>query len=215
MYRSLITMGTFVAVTVALIILQPAPRSTVTQPAALETGAQATAPAAEEVQMAAIRPKPRPQPIIRAMEPAEAPEKPLVVPAGDAKPQRTGDEVLFSAFTVERPTLLTTTARDGEGRLMPTVRATLAPAPIATRAASTPLDLAPLPATVENAAVEDTPTRAVHVVRAGDSLTALSVHYFGSPEGHDDIRAANRHTLGGGDTLRVGQILRIPDLGAL
>ncbi|MEL6550964.1 MAG: LysM peptidoglycan-binding domain-containing protein [Pseudomonadota bacterium] len=214
MYRSLITMGTFVAVTVALIILQPAPQSTGTRPAALQAGAQATA-VAEDLQMAAIRPKPRPQPIIRAMEPAEAPEKPLVVPAEDAKPQRAGDEVLFSAFTIERPALLTTTARDGEGRLMPTVRATVAPPPIATRAATTPLDLAPLSAPVGLSAVEDTPTRAVHIVRAGDSLTALSVLYFGSPEGRDGIREANRHTLGGGDTLRVGQILRIPDLGAL
>jgi nucleoid-associated protein YgaU len=49
-----------------------------------------------------------------------------------------------------------------------------------------------------------------HVVAEGDSLSRLSLRYFGTTSRWQDIFNANRDVLQGANSLRVGQRLRIP-----
>ncbi|MEL6914545.1 MAG: LysM peptidoglycan-binding domain-containing protein [Pseudomonadota bacterium] len=234
MSRSMIIMAIFAVVTASLIVLQPA-RTPAPLPPLPETARRAeTAPAVPEAAptlSAAIRPKLRPQPIIRALDPAAPPDRPEVVPAVTEEPGETdgsgtedvaprGDVVLFAALAAERPTLLTLTARGPDGRLRP---APLALDPgdwgVASRAAGTPLDLAaasPLsgPET-RRARLRQAPTRAVHRVRAGETLQAISRRYYGAPNRAGTIAEANRRIVGETGLVSAGQVLRIPDLDGL
>jgi nucleoid-associated protein YgaU len=49
-----------------------------------------------------------------------------------------------------------------------------------------------------------------HVVVEGDSLTRISMLYYGTPTRWQDIYQANRETLSEANALRPGQQLRIP-----
>ena len=66
---------------------------------------------------------------------------------------------------------------------------------------STPASPAPAPA----AAV----TR-IHTVGEGDSLTRISLRYYGTPNRWQEIYDANRDVLKGENALRPGQRLKIP-----
>jgi nucleoid-associated protein YgaU len=50
----------------------------------------------------------------------------------------------------------------------------------------------------------------IHVVAEGDSLTRISVRYYGTSNRWQEIYDANRELLRGENTLRPGQRLRIP-----
>jgi len=54
------------------------------------------------------------------------------------------------------------------------------------------------------------PAARLHVVAEGDSLTRISVRYYGTTNRWQEIYEANRETLRGENTLRPGQRLRIP-----
>ncbi len=54
------------------------------------------------------------------------------------------------------------------------------------------------------------PAARLHVVVEGDSLTRISVRYYGTTNRWQEIYEANRETLRGENTLRPGQRLRIP-----
>ena len=56
---------------------------------------------------------------------------------------------------------------------------------------------------------EPAPVRA-HVVAEGDSLTRISVRYYGTSNRWQEIYDANRDVLRGENALRPGQRLRIP-----
>jgi nucleoid-associated protein YgaU len=65
--------------------------------------------------------------------------------------------------------------------------------------------------------VRTTPTPAApaadvryHTVAEGDSLSRISMRYYGTANRWQEIYAANRDVLQGSSTLRVGQQLRIP-----
>ena len=75
------------------------------------------------------------------------------------------------------------------------------------RAAASPLTSAPTPPGAPAAAA--TPPR-VHIVAEGDSLTRLSVRYYGTGNRWQDIYEANRDVLKGENALRPGQRLKIP-----
>jgi TPR repeat protein/LysM repeat protein len=75
------------------------------------------------------------------------------------------------------------------------------PAPSAATVPST----TPLPASTPIV-----PAARVHVVVEGDSLTRISVRYYGTTNRWQEIYEANRETLRGENTLRPGQRLRIP-----
>lgn len=49
-----------------------------------------------------------------------------------------------------------------------------------------------------------------HVVTEGDSLTRISMLYYGTPTGWQDIYRANREVLSEANALRPGQQLQIP-----
>jgi nucleoid-associated protein YgaU len=59
------------------------------------------------------------------------------------------------------------------------------------------------------AAPADAPAR-IHVVAEGDSLTRISLRYYGTPNRWQDIYNANRDVLKGENALRPGQQLKIP-----
>lgn len=72
----------------------------------------------------------------------------------------------------------------------------------------------PLPPKVETPPappVQPTPkAKRTHVVKAGESLSTISRHYYGTPDRYGKIAAANN--LHDREMLRVGQVLVIPDL---
>ena len=49
-----------------------------------------------------------------------------------------------------------------------------------------------------------------HKVRAGDSLAAISLTYYGTTKGHERIFRANRNLIDRPSLIYVGQVLRIP-----
>jgi nucleoid-associated protein YgaU len=49
-----------------------------------------------------------------------------------------------------------------------------------------------------------------HTVADGDSLSQISVMYYGTANRWQEIFSANRDLLHGANSLRVGQRLRIP-----
>jgi len=49
-----------------------------------------------------------------------------------------------------------------------------------------------------------------HTVVKGDTLYSLAKQYYNDPKRWTTIRDANREVLGGKDSLKVGQVLRIP-----
>jgi nucleoid-associated protein YgaU len=55
-----------------------------------------------------------------------------------------------------------------------------------------------------------TPKARVHTVVEGDSLSRISMRYYGTPNRWQEIYNANRDVLQGSSTLRVGMQLRIP-----
>jgi nucleoid-associated protein YgaU len=69
---------------------------------------------------------------------------------------------------------------------------------------------AAVPVPVPAAAGPVTPAPRFHVVAEGDSLTRISVRYYGTTNRWQEIYDANRDTLRGENALRPGQRLRIP-----
>jgi nucleoid-associated protein YgaU len=57
-----------------------------------------------------------------------------------------------------------------------------------------------------------TPTAVEYRVQPGDTLTGIARSYYGSIRHADFIFASNRDVLAGPDSLRVGQVLRLPPL---
>ncbi|MSU47473.1 MAG: LysM peptidoglycan-binding domain-containing protein [Lacunisphaera sp.] len=49
-----------------------------------------------------------------------------------------------------------------------------------------------------------------HMVTEGDSLSRISMRYYGMPNRWQEIFQANRDMLQGSNALRVGMQLRIP-----
>lgn len=59
-----------------------------------------------------------------------------------------------------------------------------------------------------------TPTAVEYSVKPGDTLTGIARSYYGSVRHADFIFASNRDVLASPDSLRVGQVLRLPPLPA-
>ncbi|MEI7552981.1 MAG: LysM peptidoglycan-binding domain-containing protein [Verrucomicrobiota bacterium] len=60
------------------------------------------------------------------------------------------------------------------------------------------------------AAAPEAPAARTHVIVAGDTLTKISVRYYGTPNRWSEILAANREGLNDEKSLVVGRTLRIP-----
>lgn len=68
----------------------------------------------------------------------------------------------------------------------------------------------PVGASPEPAATQAAPQARTHIVVDGDSLSRISLRYYGTPNRWQEIYDANRDTLAGANALRPGQPLRIP-----
>jgi nucleoid-associated protein YgaU len=62
----------------------------------------------------------------------------------------------------------------------------------------------------QNVAPPAAPQPKFHLVAEGDSLTRISVRYYGTSSRWQEIYDANRDSLKGENALRPGQRLRIP-----
>jgi nucleoid-associated protein YgaU len=92
---------------------------------------------------------------------------------------------------------------NGGAQFTPTTAAPAAPnsvPTIAVQPSATPI-VAPAPVPAQPR---------VHVVQEGDSLTRISVRYYGSGARWQEIYDANREVLKGENALRPGQRLKIP-----
>jgi TPR repeat protein/chromosome segregation ATPase len=76
--------------------------------------------------------------------------------------------------------------------------------PAASIASGTPIPV------VRTAPVAPAADARVHTVAEGDSLSRISMRYYGTPNRWQEIFQANRDVLQGSSTLRVGMQLRIP-----
>ena len=181
--------------------------------------------------------------------PVDTTGQPAVTRALNTPVLATGDEApLFGALAQERPRLLTTTVRQADGTLQPSLGAATsqgfdqdignALAEPASRSAQTPLSAAPdeievpaavppspVPVSAEPPSIEMTeamrtaiisaPIRTVHTVRFGDSLEGLAERYYEDPGKAQFIVEANRRLFRDGESVSVGQLLRIPDISGL
>jgi nucleoid-associated protein YgaU len=77
-------------------------------------------------------------------------------------------------------------------------------------ATATPRVRSPSTSTSRPATASRPATVRTHVVVEGDSLTRISMLYYGTPTRWQDIYQANRETLSEANALRPGQQLRIP-----
>ena len=76
--------------------------------------------------------------------------------------------------------------------------------------AGTPSTLTPTPVNLPPAPAPAAPTARTHVIAAGDTLSQISVKYYGTPGRWTDILAANRDVLRDEKSLIVGRTLKIP-----
>ncbi|MBB1087265.1 LysM peptidoglycan-binding domain-containing protein [Lysobacter sp. SG-8] len=58
--------------------------------------------------------------------------------------------------------------------------------------------------------VEQVPVEQVHTVEKGETLSAISQHYYGKASRWNDIFQANRDQLDDPDRIFPGQVLKIP-----
>ena len=71
--------------------------------------------------------------------------------------------------------------------------------------------VAPAPAEAAPAATGTAAARArTYTVKTGDNLTRIAARTLGDGQRWDDIFAANRDTLDAPESIRVGQVLRLP-----
>jgi nucleoid-associated protein YgaU len=136
-----------------------------------------------------------------------------------AAPARSPERVVptFSPFTGTTAAAPTAPAPDESARIrrsptrpeeaqrllgisLPPVALAPAPPPASVAAPTLPAPAVPPPPAPEHR----------HVVRPGDSLTAISVRYYGTSRRWEDIFEANRDILSDPNLLQVGQRLRIP-----
>lgn len=237
LHRPLMIVGGFAVVTLALIFLQPSPDTVGGPIEEVAFTPEPEEPAVEvPVEVAVTRAAPQPITLmpelsapsdaqLRAQRPQlrpltlDAEPAPAAIPA--AAPQQTGP--LFADMAKARPNLLTTTAQDASGRLLPSANATTVVSATDEAAPLTLESIEPLAATTVpvignpelRAALAKAPTRAVHTVRLGDSLLTLALRYYGDAEKAEHLLEANRRNMGEDGELIIGQILRIPDIGDL
>jgi len=210
MLRTLVIGTIFLSITIALLALQPAPRSDrFVAPVVSEAPA---APVVEEI--AATRadtnlmtapitvpsvPKPvAPKPIVAEVN---APSTPTTIKGL----QELVSVALTQGMTEQEIDQLIVQAVDHGTLIIPdTLR----------RSDGRPNTMAML-ATLVDATTPTTPTLTrdvgnTYVVRPGDSLASIAVKYYGSTDAVNDIFWANKDRLSDPDQLRVGQTIFLP-----
>ncbi|MGR3434407.1 MAG: hypothetical protein ACU0CO_05890 [Shimia sp.] len=242
MYRPVLIMSAFLLVTVSLIFFQPkrdpgvdvatAERAALQPVERVATAPPAPAPAIS-VESAVPTPDtaaPEVEIVTRAVVPTLEED---VAPEPETQAVVAAPTIQRGADGTARPSLLTLAPADRARLIAPSPAPSdpapstpaAAPAPetgqIATIVGGTarPSALVVRPPAIGDTALQErlaaTPTRAVHTVRIGDSLTTLALRYYGDAEARIYILEANRRLLGEDGRATEGMLLRIPDISNL
>jgi len=210
MLRTLVIGTIFLSITIALLALQPAPRSDrFVAPVVSEAPA---APVVEEIAATRADTNLMTAPITVPSVPKPVAPKPIVAEVNTPSTPTTikGLQELVSValtqgMTEQEIDQLIVQAVDHGTLIIPdTLR----------RSDGRPNTMAML-ATLVDATTPTTPTLTrdvgnTYVVRPGDSLASIAVKYYGSTDAVNDIFWANKDRLSDPDQLRVGQTIFLP-----
>ena len=210
MLRTLVIGTIFLSITIALLALQPAPRSgRFVAPVVIEAPA---APVVEEVAATRADTNLMTAPITVPTVPKPITPKPIVAEVNTPSTPTTikGLQELVSVALTQGMTgqeidqLIVQAVDHGTLVIPDTLRTTN----------GQPNTMAML-ATLVDATTPTTPTLTrdvgnTYVVRPGDSLASIAVKYYGSTDAVNDIFWANKDRLSDPDQLRVGQTIFLP-----
>jgi tetratricopeptide (TPR) repeat protein len=139
--------------------------------------------------------------------PVDEPAITATVPAPTPAPVASAPAFTFSVDTM--PTVKTRAATLPSSRLpLPTVHTVPAPAPA--RAAPAPAQSTPAQVTPPATAQARATAGRKHVVRPGDSLSKISMQYYGNRTRVHDIFALNRNVMKSETDLKVGMEIKLP-----
>ena len=210
MLRTLVIGTIFLSITIALLALQPAPRSDrFVAPVVSEAPA---APVVEEVAATRADTNLMTAPITVPTLPKPVAPKPIVAEVNTPSTPTTikGLQELVSVALTQGMT-----GQEIDQLIVQAVDHGTLIIPDTLRTPNGQPDTLAMLATLVDATTPNTPTLTrdvgnTYVVRPGDSLASIAVKYYGSTDAVNDIFWANKDRLSDPDQLRVGQTIFLP-----
>jgi nucleoid-associated protein YgaU len=210
MLRTLVIGTIFLSITIALLALQPAPRSDrFVAPVVSEAPA---APVVEEVAATRADTNLMTAPITVPTVPKPVAPKPIVAEVNTPSTPTTikGLQELVSVALTQGMT-----GQEIDQLIVQAVDHGTLIIPDTLRTPNGQPDTMAMLATLVDATTPNTPTLTrdvgnTYVVRPGDSLASIAVKYYGSTDAVNDIFWANKDRLSDPDQLRVGQTIFLP-----
>lgn len=210
MLRTLVIGTIFLSITIALLALQPAPRSDrFVAPMVSEAPA---APVVEEVAATRADTNLMTAPITVPSVPKPVTPKPIVAEVNTPSTPTTikGLQELVSVALTQGMT-----GQEIDQLIIQAVDHGTLVIPNTLRTTNGQPDTMAMLATLVDATTPTTPTLTrdvgnTYVVRPGDSLASIAVKYYGSTDAVNDIFWANKERLSDPDQLRVGQTIFLP-----
>ena len=210
MLRTLVIGTIFLSITIALLALQPAPRSDrFVAPVVSEAPA---APVVEEVAATRADTNLMTAPITVPSVPKPVAPKPIVAEVNTPSTPTTikGLQELVSVALTQGMT-----GQEIDQLIVQAVDHGTLVIPNTLRTTNGQPDTMAMLATLVDATTPTTPTLTrdvgnTYVVRPGDSLASIAVKYYGSTDAVNDIFWANKDRLSDPDQLRVGQTIFLP-----
>lgn len=210
MLRTLVIGTIFLSITIALLALQPAPRSDrFVAPMVSEAPA---APVVEEVAATRADTNLMTAPITVPSVPKPVTPKPIVAEVNTPSTPTTikGLQELVSVALTQGMT-----GQEIDQLIIQAVDHGTLVIPNTLRTTNGQPDTMAMLATLVDATTPTTPTLTrdvgnTYVVRPGDSLASIAVKYYGSTDAVNDIFWANKDRLSDPDQLRVGQTIFLP-----
>lgn len=210
MLRTLVIGTIFLSITIALLALQPAPRSDrFVAPVVSEAPA---APVVEEASATRADTNLMTAPITLPSVPKPVAPKPIMAEVNTPSTPTTikGLQELVSVALTQGMT-----GQEIDQLIIQAVDHGTLVIPNTLRAPNGQPDTMAMLATLVDATTPTTPTLTrdvsnTYVVRPGDSLASIAVKYYGSTDAVNDIFWANKDRLSDPDQLRVGQTIFLP-----
>ena len=210
MLRTLVIGTIFLSITIALLALQPAPRSDrFVAPVVSEAPA---APVVEEIAATRADTNLMTAPITVPSVPKPVAPKPIVAEVNTPSTPTTikGLQELVSVALTQGMT-----GQEIDQLIVQAVDHGTLVIPNTLRTPNGQPDTMAMLATLVDATTPTTPTLTrdvgnTYVVRPGDSLASIAVKYYGSTDAVNDIFWANKDRLSDPDQLRVGQTIFLP-----
>ena len=210
MLRTLVIGTIFLSITIALLALQPAPRSDrFVAPVVSEAPA---APVVEEIAATRADTNLMTAPITVPSVPKPVAPKPIVAEVNTPSTPTTikGLQELVSVALTQGMT-----GQEIDQLIVQAVDHGTLIIPDTLRTPNGQPDTMAMLATLVDATTPTTPTLTrdvgnTYVVRPGDSLASIAVKYYGSTDAVNDIFWANKDRLSDPDQLRVGQTIFLP-----